>query len=63
MNTQTYPKPRALAIVVGIIGLALALPGAALLVSGGSAYYVLAGLVLSVCSVLLFRGDYRAGTL
>lgn len=45
-----------LGIVIGVIGLALAVGGAWLLALGGSAYYVIAGAALCITAVLLVRG-------
>lgn len=60
MNTlKFYPKPRALAVVVGLIGVLLLWQGVLLLLVGGSVYYILAGITLVSCSVLLFQGDAR----
>ncbi len=53
----TYPKPRALAVVVGLCAVALLWLGSLLLLAGGSLYYLAAGLVLAACSVLLWQGD------
>ncbi|MGI9324090.1 MAG: membrane-bound PQQ-dependent dehydrogenase, glucose/quinate/shikimate family [Pseudomonadales bacterium] len=58
-----YPKPRLLALVVAAIGLTLLVMGASLLRLGGSPYYAAAGLLLLICSVLLFRGNRRAAPL
>lgn len=63
MNTQTYPRPRVLAVVMLLLGAALCVPGAALALAGGSVYYVIAGTVLLICGVLLFRGDRRGALL
>lgn len=61
--SQSFPKPRALAIVMGLIGLALLAQGVSLMLAGGSLYYLLAGLVLITVGVLLFRGDSRGAVL
>ena len=58
-SKNLYPKPRVLAVVVGLIGVLLLWQGVLLLQVGGSWYYTLAGIALVVCSVLLFRGDAR----
>lgn len=65
MNTHThsYPKPRVLAVAVGLCGILLLLQGWQLLLAGGSFYYLSAGIVLAACSVLLFRGDRRGARL
>ena len=62
-STQPYPKPRFLAVVIGLCGIALMLQGFSLIQVGGSGYYLLAGITLAVCSVLLFRGDIRGAKL
>ncbi len=58
-----YPKPRFLAVVVGLCGLSLLYLGTGLLAAGGSSYYLLAGIVLAACSGFLFRGDSRGARL
>ena len=55
----SYPKPRFLAIVLGLCGIGLSLQGFYLILAGGSLYYLFAGLALIASSVLLFRGDSR----
>ncbi len=50
------------AIVVLVLGLAMAVPGAYLLRIGGSAYYLLAGIALVTAAVLLWRNS-RFGAL
>lgn len=62
-NLITYPKPRFLAIIIGLCGLGLARIGFTLVSAGGSYYYLLAGMVLLVTAVLLFRGDKRGAQL
>lgn len=62
-SLQNYPKPRFLAIVIGLIGAALLAQGGYLILAGGSAYYLLAGAVLLLCAVLLFKGDQRGAQL
>lgn len=62
-SQSAYPKPRFLALVIGACGIALLLQGWGLLRVGGSFYYLLAGLILAACSVLLFRGDGRGARL
>ena len=63
-DSQTaYPKPRALAIVTGLIGVLLAWIGLTLVSAGGSFYYLLAGITLVGVAVLLFRGDKRGAQL
>ncbi len=46
---------KALAVVLGLVGLVLAIGGGWLAVLGGSAYYLIAGLALVASGVLLFR--------
>lgn len=58
-----YPKPRVLAVVIGLIAVLLLWQGVLLLQVGGSWYYALAGVTLAACSVLLFRGDVRGAQL
>ena len=58
-----YPKPRFLAIVIGLCGLGLGRIGLTLASAGGSIYYLLAGVVLLITAVLLFRGDRRGAQL
>lgn len=58
-ESSTYPKPRFLSIVLGLMGLGLANMGITLIGAGGSYYYLLAGIALLVSAVLLFRGDKR----
>lgn len=62
-SSSTYPKPRFLAIVIGLCGIALVLQGSSLILAGGSFYYLLAGIALSRSGVLLFRGDARGAKL
>lgn len=40
-NSSTYPKPRFLAVVIGLIGILLFWQGVLLLMAGGSYYYAL----------------------
>lgn len=51
---------RGYALVLAPIGLFLTVQGGALLLAGGSAYYVLAGLAVLASAVLMWRGDRRA---
>lgn len=53
---------RVAAIVVMVVGLVMAVPGAYLLSLGGSAYYLLAGLGLCISAILLWRNS-RVGAL
>lgn len=62
-STSLYPKPRALSIVIGICAVLMLWPGLILLFAGGSFYYVIAGLMLAACSVLLFKADARGAQL
>ncbi|MBK7250809.1 MAG: membrane-bound PQQ-dependent dehydrogenase, glucose/quinate/shikimate family [Gammaproteobacteria bacterium] len=48
---------RVFALLLAVIGLALALGGARLLLLGGSAYYVVTGLLLAASAILLWRGQ------
>jgi len=61
--TRSYPKPRALAIILGLCGLLLSSQGAELIGVGGSFYYLLAGIILLAVAVLLFIGDKRGAQL
>lgn len=62
-SSQTFPKPRFLSIVIGLIGAALLVQGGYLVLAGGSAYYLLAGAALLVCAFFLFKGDQRGAKL
>lgn len=62
-SNSGYPKPRFLAVVLGLCGLGLAPLGYQLIAAGGSFYYLIAALVLLLCCVLLFRGDQRGAQL
>ena len=62
-TASAFPKPRFLSIVIGLVGVGLAFMGQTLVRAGGSWYYLLAGLVLLVVAVLLFRGDRRGALL
>ncbi|MBT3531100.1 MAG: membrane-bound PQQ-dependent dehydrogenase, glucose/quinate/shikimate family [Gammaproteobacteria bacterium] len=62
-SSRSYPKPRFLSVVIGLIGVLLVLQGLPLIQAGGSFYYLLAGITLVAVSVLLFRGDDRGAKL
>ena len=62
-SKSEYPKPRALAIVIGICGVLLLYLGYVLMVAGGSPYYVISGLTLTACGVLLYKGNPRGASL
>lgn len=62
-SSFSYPKPRFLSVVIGLIGLILVLQGWPLIMAGGSFYYILAGLTLLACAGLLFKGDQRGAKL
>ncbi len=62
-SSSTYPKPRFLAVVVGLMGVLLLWQGVLLIMVSGTFYYALAGLTLGICGVLLFRGDVRGAQL
>src|SRR3977135_3536390 len=47
----------ALALLLGLIGLALAIGGARLLTEGGTLYYLIVGLMLMGSAWLIVRGD------
>jgi hypothetical protein len=51
-SSTTYPKPRFLAVVVGLMGFLLLWEGWLQIMAGGSFYYVLAGIVLAACCYL-----------
>lgn len=57
MTNQAEKNPRLLPILLGAIGVPMALGGLQLLFLGGSFYYLLCGLVLLVCAMLLWQGD------
>jgi quinoprotein glucose dehydrogenase len=59
INGTRPGPPRASAVLLVLIGLALATGGADLAWLGGSSYYLLAGLAIALCGVLLWRGDRR----
>ncbi len=56
MPAAPHP-PRLFAVVLLLIGAALAVPGAWLLWLGGSPYYLVAGLACVIAAVLLWRGS------
>ena len=62
-SQSEYKKPRALAIFIGICGVLLLYLGYVLMVAGGSPYYVISGLTLTACGVLLYKGNYRGAPL
>jgi quinoprotein glucose dehydrogenase len=53
------PRRPLLAIVLGLFAIALALGGAWLLSLGGSAYYLLAGLIVGASAYFVWRGERR----
>ena len=61
--SRKFSRPRVLAIILGLCGLLLSRQGFELIGVGGSFYYLLAGIVLLVVAVLLFRGDKRGAQL
>jgi quinoprotein glucose dehydrogenase len=54
---------RAFAVVLLLVGVGMALPGAYLLTLGGSPYYLVAGVVLVVAGIDLWRGKARGAWL
>jgi len=50
-----YLGMRSYAVLIGLVALVYALPGAVLLMEGGSSHYLLVGVVLLVASVFLFK--------
>ena len=62
-SESEHPKPRALAIVICICGVLLLYLGYVLMVAGGSPYYVISGLTLTACGVLLYTGNPRGASL
>lgn len=62
-NLAAYPKPRFLALVIGVCGFGLGWMGFTLVTAGGSFYYLLSGIALLATAVLLFRGDKRGAQL
>ena len=63
LTTSTFPKPRVLASVVGLCGIAMVYLGFLLLSAGGSAYFLVSGIALLTCSALLFLGNAKASPL
>ncbi|GIS50817.1 MAG: hypothetical protein Ct9H90mP25_2510 [Gammaproteobacteria bacterium] len=63
LTTSTFPKPRILASVLGLSGIAMTYLGFLLLNVGGSAYFVVSGIALLTCSALLFLGNAKASPL
>ena len=63
LTTSTFPKPRVLASVVGLCGIAMVYLGFLLLNAGGSAYFLISGIALLTCSALLFLGNANASPL
>ncbi len=62
-TSSSYPKPRALSIVIGLIGALMLWQGLLLMAAGGSFYYAFAGVVLIASAVFLFRGEARGARL
>lgn len=58
-----FPKPRWLAVLIGLLGAALLVPGAQLVTLDGSWYYAVAGIVMLICAALLFVGRPLAAPL
>lgn len=56
---MTAIRIRITAIIIGVLGLAMAISGAELLSLGGSAYYAIAGALMLVCAVDLFNSKPR----
>jgi quinoprotein glucose dehydrogenase len=52
-DSRPWPLPRIVGIVLGILGLAVAVAGGWLLALGGSAYYLPAGVLMFLCGILL----------
>ena len=63
MDTARKWLARLLAIVLAAIALTLGSGGIRLLLAGGSVYYLIAGFVLLLVAVLLWRGDRRGAWL
>ena len=61
--SRKFPRPSALAIVLGLCGLLLTRQGVTLVGVGGSFFYLIAGITLLAVAVLLFRGDKRGAQL
>lgn len=57
---KSYPRPRVLAVVVGLIGIVMFWQGAVLSSLGGTVYYLIGGAVLLLCAYDLFTGRPRA---
>ncbi|HKR34269.1 MAG TPA: PQQ-binding-like beta-propeller repeat protein, partial [Steroidobacteraceae bacterium] len=62
-EVRTRRPPRVFAVILMLIGLALAGGGVRLVTLGGSFYYVLAGVALLASGVLLWRRDRRGSLL
>lgn len=61
--TPVYPKPKGLAVVIGLMSILLLFLGVQLTFSGGSPYFLVSGLTLALCGLLLFKGDPRGASL
>ena len=61
--TPVYPKPKGLAVVIGLMSILLLFLGVQLTFSGGSPYFLVSGLTLAFCGLLLFKGDPRGAPL
>ena len=61
--TPVYPKPKGLAVVIGLMSILLLFLGVQLTFSGGSPYFLVSGLTLALCGLLLFKGDPRGAPL
>ena len=57
--TPVYPKPKGLAVVIGLMSILLLFLGAQLTFSGGSPYFLVSGLTLAFCGLLLFRAIHE----
>ena len=61
--TPVFPKPKGLAVVIGLMSILLIFLGVQLTFSGGSPYFLMSGLTLALCGLLLFKGDPRGASL
>lgn len=59
--TDSAAVPRLLAVLLLVIGVAIALGGVQLVALGGSIYYLAGGLAVAVCAILLWRKHRLSG--
>lgn len=63
IETRRHPRPRVLAIVIGLIGLVMLWQGIVLAGLGGTFYYAIGGIMLLLCGWNLFVGRPRGAWL